>query len=300
MDPGSTPSRQRCRRGCSSPEPASEESAFRPAYEQQRRSLRKRARALGFWQNLGDGLSERRRTCRPAPHRRAVDRRSARRRSRRSGRRRRPRQCPGHGRIVQLRLCATTTTTAGADDHHDHHDDDHHHDHHRPPRPPPPRRWPGRSTQPIAPPLDQHSAENNPQLGRIAIPKIGLDSELHDGIRLTTLDRGPGHWPGSAMPGQIGNVVVAGHRTSHGAEFRHLDALAPGDDVMFTTADGTFTYHVTGRRSSRPTRCGSSIRRTRRRPRCSRATRSGQPRNASSSIWRCRLDRRHSRVTGAR
>jgi len=101
-------------------------------------------------------------------------------------------------------------------------------------------------TQPIAPPSDVRGAENNPQLGRIVIPKIGIDSELHEGIRLTTLDRGPGHWPGSAMPGQIGNVVVAGHRTSHGAEFRHLDALAPGDEVQFSTADGTFTYHVTG------------------------------------------------------
>jgi sortase A len=99
---------------------------------------------------------------------------------------------------------------------------------------------------PIAPPSDARGAENNPQLGRIVIPKIGLDAELHEGIRLTTLDRGPGHWPGTAMPGQIGNVVVAGHRTSHGAEFRHLDALAPGDEVHFSTADGTFTYRVTG------------------------------------------------------
>ncbi len=105
---------------------------------------------------------------------------------------------------------------------------------------------PQQLTEPIAPPQDQRGAENNPPLGRLAIPKIGLDSELHEGIRLTTLDRGPGHWPGSAMPGQIGNVVVAGHRTSHGAEFRHLDALVPGDEVVFTTADGTFTYLVTG------------------------------------------------------
>jgi sortase A len=105
---------------------------------------------------------------------------------------------------------------------------------------------PRQLTQPIAPPQDQRGAENNPQLGRLAIPKIGLDSELHQGIRLTTLDRGPGHWPGSAMPGEIGNVVVAAHRTSHGAEFRHLDALVPGDEVVFTTDDGTFTYLVTG------------------------------------------------------
>jgi sortase A len=105
---------------------------------------------------------------------------------------------------------------------------------------------PRQMTQPVAPPSDVRAFENNPELGRISIPKIGLDSELNEGIRLTTLDRGPGHWPGTAMPGQIGNVVVAGHRTSHGAEFRHLDALAPGDQVVFSTADGTFTYVVTG------------------------------------------------------
>jgi sortase A len=102
------------------------------------------------------------------------------------------------------------------------------------------------AAQPVAPPEDARGAENNPPIGRIAIPKVGLDSELQEGIRLTTLDRGPGHWPGSAMPGEIGNVVVAGHRTSHGAEFRHLDQLVPGDEVIFTTAAGTSTYRVTG------------------------------------------------------
>jgi sortase A len=105
---------------------------------------------------------------------------------------------------------------------------------------------PEQLTEPIAPPSDERGDENNPPLGRIAIPAVGLDSELQQGIRLTTLDRGPGHWPGTALPGQVGNVVVAAHRTSHGAEFRHLDALVPGDEVIFTTADGTFTYLVTG------------------------------------------------------
>ncbi len=101
-------------------------------------------------------------------------------------------------------------------------------------------------SKPVAPPQDARGAENNAPLGRIMIPKVGLDSELEEGIRLTTLDRGPGHWPGSAMPGDIGNVVVAGHRTSHGAEFRHLDKLVPGDEVIFSTASGTHTYRVTG------------------------------------------------------
>jgi sortase A len=105
---------------------------------------------------------------------------------------------------------------------------------------------PRQTTQPIDAPLDARAPENNPPIGRIAIPEIGLDTQLEEGIRLTTLDRGPGHWPGSAMPGEIGNVVVAGHRTSHNAEFYDLDKLEPGDEVIFTTATGTHTYLVTG------------------------------------------------------
>lgn len=105
---------------------------------------------------------------------------------------------------------------------------------------------PRQLTQPIAPPADQRAPEDVVTLGRISIPEIGLDAEFDEGIRLTTLNRGPGHWPGSAMPGEIGNVVVAGHRTSHGGEFRHLDALEPGDTVVFDTLAGSFTYIVTG------------------------------------------------------
>jgi sortase A len=39
--------------------------------------------------------------------------------------------------------------------------------------------------------------------------------------------------------------VVAGHRTSHGKVFRHIDQLVPGDEVIFTTPDGRFVYAVT-------------------------------------------------------
>jgi sortase A len=111
---------------------------------------------------------------------------------------------------------------------------------------------PRQTTQPVPPPADARGPENNPPIGRIAIPRIGLDSQLEQGIRLTTLDRGPGHWPGTAMPGEIGNVVVAGHRTSHGAEFRDLDDLQPGDEVVFTTATGVHTYRVTGTQIVQP------------------------------------------------
>jgi sortase A len=97
--------------------------------------------------------------------------------------------------------------------------------------------------QPIAPP-DPNADEPLVEIGRIEIPRISLDRPVYEGITLGTLDNGPGHWPGSAMPGQIGNVVVAGHRTSHNKVFRHVDRLLPGDEVVFTTGDGRFVYTV--------------------------------------------------------
>ena len=69
--------------------------------------------------------------------------------------------------------------------------------------------------------------------GRLQIPAIEVDSPFIEGIRINTVDYGPGHWPGTAMPGELGNVVVAGHRTSHNADFRRLDKLKPGDQVIF-------------------------------------------------------------------
>ncbi|WP_051062965.1 class E sortase [Ilumatobacter nonamiensis] len=100
--------------------------------------------------------------------------------------------------------------------------------------------------QPIAPPADSRAEEEFLQLGSMSIPKLDVEAPLLEGIRLTTLDLGPGHWPGSAMPGEVGNVVVAAHRTSHGGPFRHIDQLVDGDVVSFTT-DGVETeYRVTG------------------------------------------------------
>jgi sortase A len=62
---------------------------------------------------------------------------------------------------------------------------------------------------------------------------------MYEGIRNTTLDYGPGHWPGSALPGQVGNVVVAGHRTSKHRVFHDVHELEPGDEIIFTADDGT-------------------------------------------------------------
>ena len=98
---------------------------------------------------------------------------------------------------------------------------------------------------PEAPP-DENADEPVIEIGTIEIPKIGVTKSVYEGITLSTLDRGPGHWPGTALPGQQGNIVIAGHRVSHDKPFRNLDKLEAGDDVIFTTPTGRFVYKVTG------------------------------------------------------
>ena len=97
---------------------------------------------------------------------------------------------------------------------------------------------------PEAPP-EPRAKEAVVELGRIELPSIGVDKPMFEGVSLTVLDHGPGHWPGTAMPGHVGNVVIGGHRTSHDKPFRHIDDLAPGDEVVFTTSEGRFVYTVT-------------------------------------------------------
>ncbi|MDA8278285.1 MAG: sortase [Actinomycetota bacterium] len=83
-------------------------------------------------------------------------------------------------------------------------------------------------------------------IGSIAIPKIGLSMAFVQGTSEADLIEGPGHYLGTALPGQSGNVSIAGHRTTYGAPFYNLDKLSPGDKVILTTHAGQFTYLVTG------------------------------------------------------
>jgi sortase A len=95
-------------------------------------------------------------------------------------------------------------------------------------------------------PSDPYADVPVEQIGTISIPKIGLAHALYEGVWLTVLDHGPGHWPGSAQPGRRGNTVIGGHRVTHTHPFLDLDLLAPGDKVVFTMPNGEFTYAVTG------------------------------------------------------
>ncbi len=99
---------------------------------------------------------------------------------------------------------------------------------------------------PSAPPADARAPVAVLPLGRIQIPKIGLDHEVYEGIWLTVIDEGPGHWPGTPLPGGYGNVVFAGHRVTQTHPFRDVDLLVPGDEIHFAMNDGTTaTYRMT-------------------------------------------------------
>src|SRR5437660_873082 len=82
-------------------------------------------------------------------------------------------------------------------------------------------------------------------IGRVEIPKVGVSQPMFEGVGLDVLANGPGHWPGTAMPGDNGNAVVAGHRVTHTHPFLDIDQLNPGDEVIFTTGAGRFVYAVT-------------------------------------------------------
>jgi sortase A len=67
-----------------------------------------------------------------------------------------------------------------------------------------------------------------------------------EGITLRNIDLGPSHWPGTALPGDSGNAVFAGHRVTHTHPFLRINELAPGDLVIFHIDGRKSTYSVTG------------------------------------------------------
>lgn len=81
-------------------------------------------------------------------------------------------------------------------------------------------------------------------VGRILIPAAGVDWTFVEGVTRSALKSGAGHMPGTALPGQPGNAVISGHRTTYGAPFLHLDRLDVGDPIVVETALGTHVYQV--------------------------------------------------------
>jgi sortase A len=81
-------------------------------------------------------------------------------------------------------------------------------------------------------------------IGKILIPSIGVSEYVVEGTDADNLRKGPGHYPATPMPGQHGTSAIAGHRTTYGAPFRHLDGLHTNDRIVLEMPYGTFVYRV--------------------------------------------------------
>jgi sortase A len=95
---------------------------------------------------------------------------------------------------------------------------------------------------------------------RIVIPKIEESEMVVEGVDTESLRKGPGHYPDcrrgfqkplctdqeEIWPGEVGRVIISGHRTTYGAPFYDVDRLRRGDEIRLETKWGDFTYEVTG------------------------------------------------------
>ena len=80
----------------------------------------------------------------------------------------------------------------------------------------------------------------------IRIPRLGSGwvKPVVEGVTLPDLHRGIGHYPDTALPGQVGNFAVAGHRATNGEPFRDLNEVKVGDSIVLETQDMWFVYVV--------------------------------------------------------
>jgi sortase A len=100
--------------------------------------------------------------------------------------------------------------------------------------------------------LDRRAKPGKP-IGRLRIPRLGLSKVIVEGTGHDDLQKGPGHYPATPLPGAPGTVGIAGHRTTYGAPFRTIDKLRPKDRITVEMPYGTFTYEVERTRIVPPT-----------------------------------------------
>jgi sortase A len=81
-------------------------------------------------------------------------------------------------------------------------------------------------------------------LALIEIPSINISKIVVEGLTPKDLRRGPGHFPKTPLPGELGNSAIAGHRTSYDAPFGNLNTIALDDVIYITTPKGKFAYTV--------------------------------------------------------
>jgi sortase A len=128
------------------------------------------------------------------------------------------------------------------------------------------RQWAAGAHQPVRTPAGAgHQHPGTPVtadgqrldgVAKLYIPAFGpgwAPRVIVEGVALSDLAIGPGHYPGTALPGQVGNFAVAGHRATHGNGFMALNTLVPGDALVVETRARWYTYTVTGSERVLPT-----------------------------------------------
>ena len=102
----------------------------------------------------------------------------------------------------------------------------------------------GTDRLPGAPAVAPTGLKSGHALGRLVIPRLDLSTVAVEGTSADDLARGPGHYPSTSLPGSGRVVAIAGHRTTYGAPFRHIDELRPGDSIEVQMPYGTYRYAV--------------------------------------------------------
>jgi sortase A len=100
-------------------------------------------------------------------------------------------------------------------------------------------------------PIEVKPATNSPT--RIVIPKIQVDAPIINGVSWEDLKKGVGHLPGSANPGERGNLYLAAHNDIFGEIFRYLEKLEVGDEYFIHAGEQKFRYVVKEKRIINPT-----------------------------------------------
>jgi sortase A len=100
---------------------------------------------------------------------------------------------------------------------------------------------------------EERQIKTGDAVGHIGIAKIGASYTVVQGTDELSLEKGPGHYPGTALPGMGQTVAIAGHRTTYLAPFRRINELRPGNRIVLNMPYGRFTYVVQYHRIVLPT-----------------------------------------------
>jgi len=114
-------------------------------------------------------------------------------------------------------------------------------------QPPPTGASPTGASPTGAPPLDASQLKDGDVFGIVRIPRLGGPTwakPVYQGVGLDVLARGLGHYSGTQLPGDVGNVAIAGHRAGHGNPLIDIDAIQTGDVMVIETREAYFVYRA--------------------------------------------------------